>query len=82
MIFHAAIGFVVLREWERGGGELGYDRRVYRGEGFKLLFVSAIGALIARKVAQHLLAQQTSVEVGVDFGGGDAFVSEHHLDGA
>ena len=36
---------------------------------------------IAGKVLQHLLAEETTIEMSVDFGSADAFVSKHHLNG-
>jgi hypothetical protein len=37
---------------------------------------------IPRVVLNYLAAEEISVEVGVDFCGGDFFVSQHCLDGA
>ena len=38
-------------------------------------------AEVAREVLEHLFAQVGGVEMGVDFGGADVLVAEHHLDG-
>ena len=36
---------------------------------------------ISRKVLQHLLAEEATIEVRVNLGSADVFVSQHHLDG-
>ena len=38
--------------------------------------------LISRKVLQNLISKKAAINVGIDFGCTDTFVSQHSLDGA